>query len=298
MPSSDNFCQPIGAHLSIAGGLHKALLKARALGCSALQIFTKNGNTWKERNLTPDEIQRFREVSQDTGIFEIAAHTSYLINIASPDRGKLDMSRDALVQEIVRADQLKIPYVVLHPGFHMGAGENAGMDQIADIIRQVFSSMGDIKTRLLLETTAGQGSGIGHRFDQLAAILERVGNPRRTGVCLDTCHIFGAGYDFRNRRTYEETIGQFKATIGLENLYLIHLNDSKRELGSRIDRHEHIGRGEIGENGFKLLMQDNRLAKVPKILETPKGKTDEMDTVNLKLLKRLAGEPRFVVHSS
>ncbi len=288
MSSPNHFRQPLGAHFSIAGGLHKALLRAEALDCTALQIFTKNGNTWKERELSQDEIHRFQEVSQQTGIREIAAHTSYLINVASPDRKKRAMSKDALYREIERASQLAIPYVVLHPGFHMGAGEQAGVDRIVDAVQQIFAASGDIKTRLLLETTAGQGSGIGHRFEQLAAILERIAFPQKTGVCLDTCHIFAAGYDFRDCQTYTETMDRFEATIGLANLYLIHLNDSKRERGSRVDRHEHIGCGKIGAEGFKLLMQDKRLSAVPKILETPKGAADDMDAVNLKCLKRLS----------
>jgi len=291
MPATKSFQQYLGAHLSVAGGLHKAPQRAAALGCTALQIFTKNGNTWKERVLEAKEIQQFKDASRTAGIREIAAHTSYLINIAAPDNEKWDRSVDALTRELVRAEQLAIPYVVQHPGNHMGAGTDAGIKRIAEAVCRVFDQTGSTRTRLLLETTAGQGSGIGHRFAQLADILERIACPDQMGICLDTCHIFGAGYDIRDHRAYRRTMERFDAVLGLENLHLIHLNDSKKGLRSRVDRHEHIGRGAIGEEGFRLLMQDRRLQKIPKILETPKGKDDEMDAVNLALLRRLAGKP-------
>ena len=275
----------LGAHLSIAKGLHKAIYEAEKLNCNALQIFTKNATTWKEKHVTSDDIDLFKRAMEETGIKKIASHTSYLINLAATDKKKHAMSRKALKDELIRSSSLGIPYVVLHPGSHMGSGEQKGIEQISDSINEIFSGIPDLNTRLLLETTAGQGSGIGHRFEQIASILEKIENIDKAGVCLDTCHIFAAGYDIRTGEVYNETIKIFDEIIGLQQLYLMHLNDSKKELGSRVDRHEQIGKGFIGLKAFELIMNDKRLRNIPKIIETPKGKEgNKMDRINLDTL--------------
>lgn len=278
----------LGAHFSIAGGLHKALYTARAYGCHTLQIFTKNAHTWKERTLLPDEVERFGRARAETGIQQIAAHTSYLINAASPDPQKRAASLRALENELLRAATLDIPYVILHPGAHMGAGEAAGIAGIAAGVNHIYAQHPDLDTTLLLETTAGQGTGIGHRFEQLAAILNRIDLPDRVGVCLDTCHIHAAGYDLRTRRAYEKTIATFDALVGLKRLFVIHFNDARKALHSRIDRHAHIGEGAIGLRAFGFFMNDARLDRIPKIIETPKHKDgQDGDVINLNRLRSL-----------
>ncbi|MEA1867579.1 MAG: deoxyribonuclease IV, partial [Thermodesulfobacteriota bacterium] len=209
-----------------------------------------------------------------------------LINLASPEKKKYAMSSEALKQELIRCAALKIPFVVLHPGSHMDTGAEAGIERIASAINRVFDKLPENPTRLLLETTAGQGSGLGHTFEQIAAIMGTVEDKDRIGVCLDTCHIFAAGYDLRTEAAYKKTFYTFDKVIGLGNLYWIHVNDSKREMGTRIDRHESIGKGFIGETAFKLLMNDSRLQNIPKVLETPKGKEDkDWDQINLAKLR-------------
>jgi deoxyribonuclease-4 len=276
----------LGAHFSIAGGLEKALYSAAEYACTAAQLFTKNASTWKERRITDEEAARFSRAVGETGIKEIAAHTSYLINLAAPDKAKHQKSCDALSRELDRASILSIPYVVLHPGSHMGAGETPGIAKVSDSINRILASVAGPDTRLLVETTAGQGSGIGHRFEQIAQILEQVEWKDRIGVCLDTCHIFAAGYDLRTAAAVSETLSEFDRIVGLRHLFLIHLNDAKKGLGSRVDRHEHIGRGKIGQAAFQALMTEPRLSRVAKIIETPKkegGK--DWDRVNLALLR-------------
>ena len=276
----------LGAHFSIAGGLEKALYTAAEYGCTAAQLFTKNANTWKERDIAAAEIERFSAAIQQTGITEIASHTSYLINLAAPDKKKHRKSCAALSRELVRASQLAIPYVVLHPGAHMGEGETAGLSRIIDSIDRVLEDATELNTRLLVESTAGQGSGVGHRFEQIARIVEAVAAKDRIGVCLDTCHIFAAGYDIRTKEGVAETLSEFDRIVGLERLYLIHLNDSKKDLAGRVDRHEHIGQGKIGKEGFEAIMTEPRLRNIAKIIETPKkegGK--DWDRVNLDLLR-------------
>ena len=276
----------LGAHLSIAKGLHNALYRAQALDCNALQIFTKNSNAWKEKIVSGKEIDLFKEAISKTGIKEIASHTSYLINMAAVDPKKHARSCDALQKEIERSSALKIPYIVLHPGSHMGEGENTGINQISESINKIFDKTPGGGTRLLLETTAGQGTSLGHKFEQISEIIEKIENKTRVGVCVDTCHIFTAGYDIRTEESYGRTMNDLDSIIGLENIFLFHLNDSKKCLGTRVDRHEHIGQGEIGIRAFELLINDERFFKVPKILETPKGEDgDESDLLNLKRLK-------------
>jgi len=276
----------LGAHFSISGGLHEALLEAKKYGCNALQMFTKNSRSWKERTVSDEEIELFKKTRQKAGIKCIASHTSYLINLAAPDSENYSLSRNALELELIRSSALEIPFVVLHPGSHLGDGEKKGIKRISESVKRIFEKYPEIKTRLLFETTSGQGAGIGHTFEQLNDIIEKINWNDKTGICLDTCHIFAAGYDIRTKETYIKTTDAFDKIIGLEKLFLIHLNDSKKCLGSRVDRHEHIGRGEIGVNAFRLIMNNKRLALIPKIIETPKivgGK--DWDRINLRKLR-------------
>ncbi|MBW2180655.1 MAG: deoxyribonuclease IV [Deltaproteobacteria bacterium] len=276
----------LGAHFSIVKGLHRAIYTAELLHCNILQIFTKNSSTWKEKNLSQNEIDDFKKAKKETGIITIASHTSYLINLAGHQKKKHLLSCNALKQELIRSSKLGIDYVVLHPGSHMGKGEDYGLCRIADSINKIFDETPKVNTQLLLETSSGQGSSIGHTFKHLAIILDRIKNNDKVGICLDTCHIFAAGYDIRTKQSYAKTINEFIETIGLKHLKLIHLNDSKKALGSRIDRHEHIGKGKIGLDAFRWIMNDPRLLDVPKIIETPKGNhVNEMDTFNLNQLK-------------
>ena len=282
----------LGAHFSIAKGLDNALYEAKSYGCNGLQIFTKNANTWKERVVTQKEIERFKYAKSDTKISQIASHTSYLINLATPEKEKHKMSCNALAQELIRSSSLHIPYVVLHPGSHMGTGEKEGIKRIAGSINEIFTEIYKknlkINTRLLLETTAGQGSSVGHTFEQLASIVSKVEKKINPGICLDTCHIFASGYDIRTIDFYRKTMNVFDSFIGLDRLLLIHLNDSKKEFGSRVDRHEQIGRGYIGLEPFRYIMNDNKLLDIPKIIETPKGKTDQdLDEINLNMLREM-----------
>ncbi len=278
----------LGAHFSIAKGLHQAILSADSYNCNTLQIFTKNAQTWKEKTLTEKEIKKFKHTKEQTGIHQIISHTSYLINIAGPDKKKAEMSCEALKQEFIRCRQLDIPYTVLHPGSHMGDGEEKGINRITDNINQIFSATEEITTRLLLETTAGQGSSIGHTFEQLATIIEKIHDQSRIGICLDTCHIFAAGYDISDKKGYKNTIKDFDDIIGLKNLFVIHLNDTQKACNTRVDRHEHIGDGFIGLDAFKLIVNDSRLQNIPKILETPKLKNEQdADSINLELFRQL-----------
>ena len=278
----------LGAHFSIAGGIHKALYTARDYRCTAVQIFTKNASTWKERILSDQDMEAFDRARQETDITAIASHTAYLINLGSPEKKKFDRSCSALIQEMARAFQLGIPMVVHHPGAHMGAGEAAGIKRIAEGLNRVLGESPGIGPRLLLETCAGQGTTLGHTFEQLTAIVEKIKQPERLGFCLDTCHIFAAGYDIRTETAYHKTMAAFDAVLGLDRLKVIHLNDALRDLGSKVDRHTHIGKGEIGLPGFSLIMNDERLAHIPKILETPKKEGGiDWDRRNLDCLRAM-----------
>ncbi len=278
----------LGAHFSIAKGLHNAVLEAKLFGCNVLQMFTKNPNSWKEPTILPDQVDRFKRTKAQTGIREIASHTSYLINLAAVEKKKRAKSCQALKRELFRSSILGISYVVLHPGFHMGKGEREGIHRIATSINEVLYETAGATSRLLLETTAGQGSVLGNTFDQLASIMEQIENRDRVGICLDSCHIFAAGYDIRTPICYHQTIDDFDAVIGLRHLLLIHLNDSKKDLGSRVDRHEHIGRGFIGLKSFECFMKDPRLSHIPKIIETPKERNRKnWDSINLQRLRSL-----------
>ncbi|KPJ78887.1 MAG: endonuclease IV [Deltaproteobacteria bacterium SG8_13] len=281
----------LGAHLSIAGGLEKALYRAAALECSALQIFTKNASTWKERSLKEAEIDLFHTARAETGIRAVAAHTSYLINIATPDRKQRARSCAALEKEVMRATALQISDVVLHPGSHMGFGESLGLEKAAESLNAVLSKQPRPTARILLETTAGQGNSLGYRFEQIAALIDRVEDKSKIGVCLDTAHLYAAGYDIRTVATFSEVLRRFDTAVGFNYLKLLHLNDSKKDLGMRVDRHEHIGEGFIGLEAFRFVMQDSRLAAIPKIIETPKdAQRQDWDRKNLDRLRALLAD--------
>jgi deoxyribonuclease-4 len=280
-----------GSHLSIAGGCDLALTRAAALEIAACQLFTKNASQWKAKPLDQAVIERFREQRVATGMRHLVAHDSYLINIASPADELWEKSRLALMEELDRCDQLGVAYLVSHPGGHMGTGEDVGMRRVAEAINRIHAERPNGETVLLLETTAGQGTALGRTFEEIAGILALVDDKRRAAVCLDTCHIFAAGYDIRDRETYDATMQAFDNVIGLDQIKFIHLNDSKKGLGSRVDRHTHIGEGELGLSAFELLVNDPRMAGLPGILETPKGDTDEEDRRNLATLRSLVREP-------
>jgi len=286
----------LGAHLSIAGGVDKAIERARALRCTTLQIFTANNMQWACRPLATDEIERFLQVRREAGIEPIFSHAGYLINLGAIKPSFYQQSIRALADELGRAAALRLPFVVLHPGSHMGRGEEAGMKQIASALNAVFTNHESRTTshappRIALEVTAGQGNSLGHRFEHLARIYELVKRPERLAICLDTCHLFAAGYDIRAKQGYEQTMRELDRVLGIEQVVAIHVNDSKMPLGSRLDRHAHIGKGHLGVELFRFLMNDPRFRNVPKVLETPKGAevrgVGRMDRVNLATLRRL-----------
>jgi deoxyribonuclease-4 len=280
-----------GLHLSIAGGLHNALLRAEELGCTSVQIFTKNQQQWRCPPLEKQSICDWTGHCKRLKIKRTVSHDSYLINLASPDEVLWRKSLELFLEELRRCAALAIPYLVTHHGAHMGAGEEKGIARIAEALNVAHQVLPEAKSvTTCLEITAGQGSSIGHRLEHLAAIIDRVREPKRVGVCLDTAHLFAAGYDFRGRR-YSKFRRELESTVGLRSVKVIHVNDSKKPLGSRVDRHDHIGKGLIGVNGFKALLRDEAFAKTPKILETPKGKCDDgrdWDAVNLETLRKIA----------
>lgn len=279
----------VGAHMSISGGVHKAIELADAVNCSALQIFTKNSNQWRAKPLTDDLVEQFNEARADSPIRAYVGHTGYLINLASPKDDVHEKSMASLIDELIRAGQLGLSDLVIHPGSHLNEGEEYGINKIADSVNKVFEATPDVTTRLALEITAGQGSHLGYKFEQIAGMIEKIDAKARLSVCFDTCHAFAAGYDLRDRKSFLATFSEFDKTIGLQNLKVFHVNDCKKPLGSRVDRHEHLGDGELGLEPFKLLMQDKRFVDIPKILETPKG-DDQVgnDTRNLDILRGLA----------
>lgn len=273
--------------MSIAGGVSKAILRGKELGCTSIQVFVKNNNRWEGKDLTTQEADKFLTLKENIGM-SIIAHTSYLINLASPKDSLFEKSIHAMRDELNRCSRLDIPNLVLHPGAHTGSGESKGIKRIADGIDKIYSGE-DYPTNITLETTAGEGTKLGYTFEQLGKIIDLSDYSHKLDVCFDTCHTFAAGYDYRSKEGYDSTFRKFDREIGLEKLAAIHLNDSKREVSSNIDRHQHIGKGELGKTPFKMLMKDKRFIEVPKILETPKGENNEWDRRNLNLLRKLAG---------
>jgi deoxyribonuclease-4 len=273
--------------MSIAGGVNMAIERGRSIGCTAIQMFVKNNMQWFAPPLSREKIRTFLESKQRRELSSIFAHSNYLINLAATNGQFHANSIRSLSEELIRADQLELPFLVLHPGAHLGAGEEAGLDKIVESIDRVLSGLPKIKTRIALETTAGQGSCLGNRFEHLAYIIGRVREPKRLCVCLDTAHVFAAGYDMGSEVSVRKTFREFNRVVGSDHLVAIHLNDSKAACGSRVDRHEHIGEGKIGVPAFRFIMRDRRFRKIPKVLETPKGKDLREDVINLKTLLRL-----------
>lgn len=279
----------LGAHVSIAGGLHRACERAAILGCQTLQIFTKNASQWRAPAVSTAAAGEFRAAAAAHGLSPLVAHTAYLINLASLNPATRTQSLQALTGELQRAELLGIPYLVHHPGAHGGAGEEAGLQAIAAGLDTALRDSRTKQVMMLLETTAGQGSCLGHRFEHLAVLRARAKFPQRLGVCFDTCHVFAAGYDLSTTTGVRKTLAEFDRVIGLQHLRALHLNDATKPCGSRVDRHTHIGEGHIGDAGFRALLRTARLRGLPMILETPKGDDDAADLANLARLRRLGG---------
>jgi len=279
-----------GSHLSIAGGLHNALLKAEALQCQTVQVFTKSQKIWACKPLESGAVCEWKEHAARLKFTQTVSHDSYLINLAATNDEFWRKSVELFIEELNRCQILGIPYLVTHPGAHMGAGEEAGITRIVAALNVIHASIKPPSVTTCLEVTAGQGSSLGYKLEHIAEIISRAKEPKRLAVCLDTAHLFAAGYDFRGRK-YAKFRKELDATVGADLVKVIHMNDSKKALGSRVDRHEHIGRGEIGLEGFRPFVRDKAFRNVPKILETPKeGKSDdgrEWDAVNLETLRSL-----------
>ena len=279
----------IGAHMSIAGGYDKAVRRAHAFGFQSVQLFTKNTNQWRAAALTDAQRDTFRTAIAETGLADPVAHTSYLINLASHDQALWCKSIDAMTVEVERCAELGIPDLVAHPGAHVGQGEEAGLCRVAEALDRVHERTRGAGVTIDLETTAGQGTCLGHRFEHLARIIALVAENTRLGVCVDTCHIFAAGYSLATPEDYHETMEELDRAVGLDRVRVWHLNDSRRERGSRVDRHAGIGRGELGLEPFRYLLNDRRFRPIRMILETPKGTEngEELDAINLQTLRQL-----------
>jgi len=279
--------------MSVAGGLERAFERITQVKGEALQIFTRNQRQWVEPPLTPDAISRFRARWREAGDMPVAVHDSYLINLASPDPVMEQKSLAALTAEIDRAGMLGIPTLIMHPGAHMGAGVDAGLRRLTANLDTLFrAAPKGLAVTVLLEITAGQGTGLGSCLEELAYVIERSRFPERLGVCVDTAHLFAAGYDFRTPAAYHDTLSRIERIIGLERIRFFHVNDSLRGLGSRVDRHTHIGKGTIGLEGFSLFLNDPRFKDHPMVLETPKGPDLKDDIKNLKTLRKLIAPAR------
>jgi deoxyribonuclease IV len=283
-----------GAHMSIAGGCHNALLIAQRHGCDTVQLFTRNANQWQARDFTAEEVRTFRRTLRQTRLRFPTAHDSYLINLASPDSALYRRSVEAFLVEMQRAEALGLRYLVMHPGAHLDSGEEAGLVRVARALDEVLRRCPGFRVRVLLETTAGQGTTLGHRFEHLARILALLAEPDRVGVCFDTCHVFAAGYALFPESEYRATMKAFDAVIGLKRLKAFHVNDCLKPQGSRVDRHAHIGRGCLGLGAFRLLVNDRRFRNRPMILETPKEGPagEDMDAANLAVLRGLVQAER------
>jgi deoxyribonuclease-4 len=277
----------IGAHISTKGGLHTVFDRAGAIDATAVALFAKNSSQWKGKELTDDDCAAF--TAQRT-VRPLLTHASYLINLATTNAEFHRKSIAAMVDELDRAERLGIHAVVLHPGAHLGAGADAALEQIARSLDQVHAAIPNHRVVTLLETAAGQGSCVGCTFEELGRIIDLVDDKRRVGICFDTCHVFAAGYNIRTRDGYRRTMDEVERFVGIENVGAFHLNDSKKPLGSRVDRHQHIGEGEIGLNAFRMLLNDKRFARIPKVLETPKTIETVSDQKNLRILRRLVAK--------
>jgi deoxyribonuclease-4 len=280
----------LGAHMSIAGGYHNAVIEAHTAGCDVVQLFTKNNSQWRAKTITDADAALFAAELAGRRIAHPISHASYLINLASPAPELREKSIAAMVIELQRADQLGIPYVIVHPGARLAASEEEGLALVAESIDEVHRRTKKTKAQITLELTAGEGSCLGCSLQHLADIVSQVKRGDKIAICVDTCHAFAAGVDLRDRRTYLAFWREFDELLGLDRLKAIHLNDSKRELGSRVDRHEHIGRGQLGAVAFRHILKDKNLRRVPMYLETKKGTEDgeSLDVINLRTLREIA----------
>jgi len=277
----------LGAHMSIAGGVGNALLDGKKVNCDAIQIFTKSSRQWAAKPYTKEEIEQFKVNRKDTGISTVIAHDSYLLNLGSPDTALRIRSVAAFIDELERCETLGVSNLVAHPGAHVGTGEAEGIKTIAESLDEIHTACPGYNVKITLEITAGQGSNLGYRFEQIRNIIDATKQSERLRVCFDTEHAFAAGYDIRTKDGYERTFTQFDEAIGIKLLAAFHLNDSKKEFNSRVDRHEHIGKGFIGVEAFRLLLNDKRFWGLPMCLETPKGPDLKEDRENLTLLRSL-----------
>jgi deoxyribonuclease-4 len=273
--------------MSIAGGIDRALLLGEQVGCQAIQIFTKSSRQWSSKPYSPAEIEAFRSTLPNTGIREVIAHDSYLLNLGSPEPSLRGKSIRAFIDEMERCEMLGISSLIAHPGSHVGSGEDLGLKAIASSINEVLQTTRGFGVRIVLEITAGQGTNLGYRFEQMREIVDRTHESDRIRFCFDTEHAFAAGYDLRTREGYERTFAEFDRIIGVQRIVAFHLNDSKKDLNSRVDRHEHIGHGKLGLECFRLLMNDRRFWGIPMSLETPKGPDCKEDIENLAVLRGL-----------
>lgn len=277
----------LGAHMSIAGGLHNAIDRGLKVGCGVIQVFTQNANRWQGKPFTDADAALFRDKWRESGLHEIVSHDIYLINLAAPEGEIREKSLNAFQSEMERCARLGIDKIIMHPGAHLGDGEDEGLRRIATAFDLLFEKVPDFTGKVLLETTAGQGTNVGYRFEHLRDIMDRSSHSDRFAVCFDTCHTFAAGYDTTTETGYKQVFADFDRILGLDRLQAFHLNDSIKGLNCRVDRHEHIGKGSMGLSPFRFLLNDKRFATIPKLLETPKGDNDEFDIVNLKTLRDL-----------
>lgn len=284
----------LGAHMSIAGGYDKAVEAAARFGMDCVQIFTKNNNQWRAKPLTDDDVRRFREALDETGVQWPCAHASYLINLASPDPPLWRKSLDAFLVELERAEALGLAGLVVHPGSSVNSGERDGLDAIIEAVNMALRRTEGFQSEIWLETTAGQGTSLGHRFEHLREMIDGAAGHGRLGVCIDSCHLHAAGYPLQSRKDYRATLKEFDRVVGLDRIRAFHLNDSKRTFGSRVDRHEHIGEGDLGLEPFRHILNDRRFAELPMYLETPKGRREErhLDEINLGVLRSLVTKRR------
>jgi deoxyribonuclease IV len=277
--------------MSIAGGLHLALHRGRDVGCSVVQVFLKNQRQWKARPLTDVDVTSWQVARRATGIRMAFAHATYLINLAAPDEAEWTNAVEAFHAELERAEALALPFVVIHPGSHRGAGVEQGIARVVRAVDELVARTAGYGVRIVLENSAGGGHTLGRSPRELAAVLDRAAHPERLGVCLDTCHLFAAGFDIRSQEGYERLVGECQVTIGLAAIVAFHLNDSRAPFASSRDCHEHIGRGQLGLGLFRRLLNDRRFTRVPKVLETPKEPEPAMDIRNLATLRRLIRRP-------
>ncbi|HKD70232.1 MAG TPA: deoxyribonuclease IV [Candidatus Binataceae bacterium] len=277
----------LGAHMPIAGGVAEAPLRGRSVGCECMQIFTKSARQWASKPYADEDVKTFRARQAEAGIAIVVAHDSYLLNLGAPDSRLRKRSIEGFIDELERCEMLGIPNLIAHPGSHVGSGEDAGIKTIARSIDEVHAACPGYKVRVTLELTAGQGTNLGCNFDQMRRIFDRVKRSDRMRLCIDTEHAFAAGYDLRTREGYERTFGELADLIGIDRVAAFHLNDSKKPLGSRVDRHEHIGKGHMGLEPFRRLLNDPRFAGIPMCLETPKGPDLKEDVENLATLREL-----------